>query len=510
MINRLKQKLSSADTFSLINESIYQLNFTKILEDNLGLTSPTKQILYLISLLFSTNEILPSQKVSLSSFVSTLNNISNEYNASFYKDGANSSDTEKENSNVAFPVFLHYFNTSSLYYEPQKLQILSKLYFPFDHFFENLFGYTATDLINFAEFVQQTIHLRVQRLNLIQKKLNSQVDLTHSFNTEDFPLEKRLIFTKMLNDFSLKREVTDFEYYATVLPIEERPFLNISGIFYLPLIKLLFDAIERKLNKAILSSDIRDSFFRNKEKKIVEILSVQLRFFFGKKGKVFTSGYESITGQDEHDIIIFARQSIIILLEVKVTKQREPFRNPEKAFVRIKDDFRRDSGPQGAFEQTLKLKRRIKKEGSVPIFDKKGNLLITLTNKFEIFSLLITLEDLGILAVNLSLLLEKPKEENFPFCTNIYTLNTILKFMTIKYGTQRVDQFLKYLRVRENIHAKARVTDELEILGYLHANQENLEELLDDNLDLFFMHPQMTDIFDEMYIENKSIFNFSE
>jgi len=48
---------------------------------------------------------------------------------------------------------------------------------------------------------------------------------------------------------------------------------------------------------------------------------------------------------------------VAFVIESKATQQREPLRDPEKAYTRIKDDFKSNAGIQKAYEQAERLRR---------------------------------------------------------------------------------------------------------------------------------------------------------
>ena len=61
-------------------------------------------------------------------------------------------------------------------------------------------------------------------------------------------------------------------------------------------------------------------------------------------------------GTKEHDLLIEFHDYILIA-EVKASKVREPFFNPQKAYTRITDHFHSDSGIGGAYAQAITLKK---------------------------------------------------------------------------------------------------------------------------------------------------------
>lgn len=104
--------------------------------------------------------------------------------------------------------------------------------------------------------------------------------------------------------------------------------------------------------------------FADKYKKIkAEIVENQfLDYFkrvFGDQAIYHTNVCEE-RGTKEHDLLIEFHDYILIA-EVKASKVREPFFNPQKAYTRITDHFHSDSGIGGAYAQAITLKKFIER-----------------------------------------------------------------------------------------------------------------------------------------------------
>jgi hypothetical protein len=116
--------------------------------------------------------------------------------------------------------------------------------------------------------------------------------------------------------------------------------------------KLLLNAIYDFLYSVMESSQYKNSWYKRRdietENQTVEII----RGLFGNQAEYFTSVFENDKSQNEHDVLVIYKDTILIV-EVKASKFKEPFRDPDKAYVRIKRDFRSDGGIQKAFEQGL-------------------------------------------------------------------------------------------------------------------------------------------------------------
>ncbi|HAR9023045.1 TPA: NERD domain-containing protein, partial [Salmonella enterica] len=105
------------------------------------------------------------------------------------------------------------------------------------------------------------------------------------------------------------------------------------------------------------------------------------------------------------------------IVEAKASPRRAPLREPARAYIRIRDDFKRKSGIQSASEQANNLRNLIINNEKTPLYDKKGNLLYTINrcDYDNIYCICVTKDDFGMLATNLTLMLEKKEDEPYPW-----------------------------------------------------------------------------------------------
>ena len=96
------------------------------------------------------------------------------------------------------------------------------------------------------------------------------------------------------------------------------------------------------------------------------------RDLFGSEALFYSHVYEA-PGQHEHDLIVSWRRYLFVI-EAKASPPREPLRDPEKAYPRIRDHFRGKSGIQGAYDQWNRVRRKLLAGEDVQLFDAKGKL----------------------------------------------------------------------------------------------------------------------------------------
>lgn len=265
----------------------------------------------------------------------------------------------------------------------------------------------------------------------------------------------------------------------------------------------LIHAIQIQLTYLIENSEHRSNFYKNRDNKSEEKTLEIFRKLFKDSAKYYTSVFENDKSQNEHDLLI-EYEGTIFIIEVKASKVKEPFRNPEKAYKRIKRDFKSDGGVQKAYDQGLNLKKLLEEKEETILYDSKGKEIVRFAkNKIKkIYIVAVTAENLGILASNLSYLLEKPDQEPYPWSCNLFDLETAVD--GINYTKRGVSGFFKYLDEREEIHKCLLASDELEIMGYF-LESGSLLNLKSNKYNMIGFDPDYSSIFDKIYFEKKGI-----
>ncbi|HEX9276275.1 MAG TPA: hypothetical protein VGA51_07745, partial [Casimicrobiaceae bacterium] len=80
------------------------------------------------------------------------------------------------------------------------------------------------------------------------------------------------------------------------------------------------------------------------------------------------SVFETHDQHFEHDLLVRVARTAIVV-EAKASPPVEPFRDPDKAFVRIRDAFRSSRGIQHAFDQGRRIFRAWKRGDRVQLYD---------------------------------------------------------------------------------------------------------------------------------------------
>ena len=104
------------------------------------------------------------------------------------------------------------------------------------------------------------------------------------------------------------------------------------------------------------------------ENKIEELF----KKFFGGKAEIF-SNY-SIDGCEQDIMVLW--KGYMFVIEAKAYTNREPFRNTEKAFTRIKDDFKACIGY--AHKQCKRVEDKMKAGAPFDLYDRTGAVMKTI------------------------------------------------------------------------------------------------------------------------------------
>ncbi|WP_288867045.1 SEC-C metal-binding domain-containing protein [uncultured Sneathia sp.] len=508
-----------------------------------NLISPQKQYTYLAGLLMSTDDKSDGHIISAeeSEIYSKLENdvqeITLEYTKTFLDIDPSSKPDDIKRNLVSMVAFTSYFDTGILRYAEQTIHLIKILYSSFDLELESLTGLITEDYIAFYQLVcdefKSAMSSSKYEIDRIKKFLNSlnpyAVDVEKEYEriiafaqgSSGLNLQNVMdslnsikaskvydIFGKekgkrLLNIFGLYRKEREFSYYTAENPFAEHPLCWIDGGETLFIVhpQFLLNAIYNYITEVLENPQNK---FADKYKRVkAEIVESQFLSYFksilGDKAIYHTSVCEE-RGTKEHDILIEFHDYILIA-EVKASKVREPFFNPQKAYKRISDNFHSDSGIGGAYSQAITLKKFIECQKDIILYENKNN-------KFQIenvppkiiLPLVLTLNQFGGLAVNTSLILEKDADEPYPWVCNLHDFENIIEIL--EYLHKKSQDFIDYIAWRINNHANVLYSDELDIVeGYF----------LDDQLrggiesSAVFLSPNGPSLIDKIYFEKHGI-----
>ena len=221
------------------------------------------------------------------------------------------------------------------------------------------------------------------------------------------------------------------------------------------------------------------------------------RTFFPKDTKIFAN--YSLDGIAENDLLVIIGNTCIIV-EIKDCKFREPFRDPLKAYDRIKRDYQ--NAIQLGYDQCRRVEKVLLNGKDVDILDAddKKKVLYHLKNRRigEIWSIVVTDFKYGTIQTNLGNLLEKDEEALYPWSVCIDDLEAFFLLMKKILKGIAPSRFLEFLDYRERLQEHVVCDDELEICGWYLNDREQFKKYADKDM-IISTNYNMGAIFDAYY-----------
>lgn len=513
--------------------------------DQLGeLSSPLRQLYYLGGLIITspdpgTNKI-QFNDADWGKIISLLNDIELEYSRLFFPKGDEKIDDEwKHIREVAMPSFLSYFNQGPLNYEEQSINWVEKLYSNFDSIIESEIELSTNDFLvfyenldtlvqrNFQGFTSTHVDLKANWEDYSNLSIVENPDVPETLLEEmremfeerkpmmtfmadhgiinrfypddliskELPIEK---INNIITKLSCSRRESDFIYYTSTKlgnPLYEKPVIDIgNGMFQVFEVKQILHAIEEYLEAIIAKKDVTK--YVERKGKLLESQIVDLfKKFFKRDYKIFTGYFVDGKEQD----ILFLWREYAIIIEAKGFNIREPLRDPDKAFVRIKDDFNDCIGY--GYKQTYRVEEKFFSGNPLRIEDNNGNLIEEIdTKKYKDndYSIIVTINSFGQIQCDLSTLLNVSEDDVYPWAVKFDDLEVFL--LTLIAQKKSPHFFIDYLLLREDLHGKLICSDELEICGGF-LTKDITEQKIPNDDGVLFTSPDLASLFDQQYFK---------
>ena len=453
-----------------------------------------------------------------------------------------SSKKEAENARqrdgrLAMPAFIDYFFTANLSYTDQVSERIERWFKPFDSEVRREFGLGALQLLEITKLaqiqIQATLDVVADAAENEQVQRHAFLDLAKSRRWDlkqmreqarDHPCRgaSRDLFQAM-NDlwvldpkalcgkfseqeveafvgfFEGRRgRVGDYFYPTDRNPAANYPFLVAEDErIYVPAAGQLLDSLlNRLLAWAESEEGLRTRFHVHRDMEVERSVVRAFEGFVPADAEMWPGACEEASGQLEHDLVVLVDETVLIV-EVKASPPKEPFRDAEKAYRRLKRAFRSDKGIQGAFQQANRLRRRLVAGERVELFDGRGEKLCEIHQPREVFNICVTADRHGIVATDLSQLLSKDRDDPFPWAVGLSDLQVILQIL--QYRQLGWAGLADYLRQRAPLHGLVVGTDEMEFFGWFLKNGGFRG--LPENVDLVQLTFDMSDVVDNLYFE---------
>lgn len=499
-----------------------------------SLTSPQRQLYYLAGLHItsskkSDDEIIPQySEDDWNHIVRLLNEIEVGYDQILIPQNLKNLEEEIEKRRVAVPTFLSFFNQGALNYQEQIIERIETEFSPFNDKIKQKFGFEVIDFLLFYNIIHEIIHNKLKSIFHPKKGQQSWEEFVdemmdkrimppdwnnylpeHIKNSFEFMydkgkicrIEKKELFKDFTNKqidiffelFSIERKETNFLYFSEKNPLHQYPiFKTESNEYQVFETKQILYAIYDLLNEYCKNeTKIRDRYLKN-QKELIELKVIEV-FKSLLKGN-YELYHNYYVDDNEQDILILYK-GIAVIIEVKAYKKREPLRNPNRAFPRIKDDFKREIGY--GYDQAFRVKEKIIDNKNFEIKDKNKKVIGSVRGKkyYQAFCMIITLERYGQIQIDLSTLLDIFEDDKYPYSLCVDDLEVFFLALT-KKGKSFKD-FIQFLYMRQFLHGHIFSNDELQICGAFLDKKITLKTCRSKSPIL--TTPDMDMIFDKLY-----------
>lgn len=508
-----------------------------------ALMSAQRQIAFMLSVLLSTPEPVNSQNFGAEEWRrcrQLLNQLYLAYMDLYMPDeeqvGELSGDWHKTRE-ISMLAFLHFFNSGLLASVEQITARITTYLVPFDRDLEQVLSLSATQALDICAFISDRLQSALDSTESAVRKVSDQhkalmqhakiegwsedaikeaIDkdptfgenaqamhesmsqlgvISHANLQEKFPDSAKAfwdLFTSKRGAAPELRYPTEDHIYSS------RPLGCLSEADAIcASINDLFSAVLLVGERALSSGARRNAYFRSRDLALEAEGEALLRKFLSPKAQVWTSVHEGEEQRFEHDVIV-DDNDLVIVLEAKATPPQEPFRDPDKAFIRLRSAFRADTGIQKAFEQGNRVVSRLRAGENVKLYDNKGAEVGELKadkTKFPVV-ICLTRDNFGGLATCLNLLLEKDKSDPFPWAVNILDLDNLAEAWG--YLRLKPTDFRDYLEQRIQLYGKGFADDELDYAAYF-IKHGSFEAIIKVKADMVPLDPTYSKMFDEIY-----------
>lgn len=537
------------------------------LHESTGLDSPVNQMYYLVGLLLSTeyigqeetidSEIVfeESEEMGYSPLISDVYEDVKKITAQYIENFWPSDDTIiteewKNKTQTMLPIFLSYFNENTLCHEQQVVDRIRKWFSPFDQALVEEYGFDSKCLIEIYDFVKDSFKQTMDGLSRSQDEflsfLEESADQLPDVNPYMLTDEERTaildriipqhlkdkwssdisnglngIFTCDIDELKSKfgAEITegvvdklaiergkhDFVYYTDPNPIYKRPLIKITDSELMVLSsRALIDGIYLSVYEMleVLDGKGKIKFYKKRGEVAEQEVLEQFKQIFGEDADYYTSVCQT-PKNDEHDILV-AYNNVLIIVEIKSSKVKEPRRNPEQGYKHVKEHYNSKKGIGGGYHQANKLRKFINENEVVTLYNNQIEPFELRRDSFEqVYLIVITSDQFGPLNVNSFDLINKENDDPEFWSCDMYNLDNLVG--AFNYFGKDSSEFIKYVDQRVKYHKKFLVFDELDIAEYFLVVGDYESNLKFDIAEQISFLPAASNIYDKIKFEELGI-----
>ena len=556
----------------IANDFLHTPDIDLTLHESTGLDSPMNQMYYLVGLLLSTEytgheETIDSEgvfeeseEVGYSPLIwdvyEDVKKITAQYMENFWpSDGTIITEEWKNKTQTMLPVFLSYFNENTLCHEQQVVDRIRKWFSPFDQALFEEYGFDSKCLIDIYDYVKDSFKQTMDGLSRSQDEflsfLEESADQIPDVNpytltdeeraaildriipqylkdkwSSDFSTGLNEIFTCDIDELKSKfgaeiiegvvgklaigRGKHDFVYYTDQNPIYTRPLIKITDSELMVLSsRALIDGIYLSLYEMLeaLDGEGKIKFYKKRGDVAEQEVLDQFKQIFGKDAEYYTSVCQT-PKNDEHDILV-VYNNVLIIVEIKSSKVKEPRRNPEQGYKYVKEHYNSKKGIGGGYHQANKLRKFINEDEVVTLYNNQIEPFELRRDSFEqVYLIVITSEQFGPLNVNSFDLINKEDDDPEFWSCDMYNLDNLVG--AFNYFGKDSSDFIKYIDQRVRYHKKFVAFDELDIAEYFLVIGDYESDPKFDIAEQISFLPAASNIYDKIMFEELGVpYNYS-
>lgn len=513
------------------------------------LQSPMRQTLYMIDVFYSIadrEDAVDMDEERWNRIAILLDEIAMTYlvNIGFPNDGDLYHDERDAIIDVTLCTFIGYFENAVLSYDEQTLDRIERNLKPYDDFVKNIYGFTIDEAIKFVLHVRKITNSNyagiigpyAETFSYYATHPEAWRKLTDEFmkrgvtDPQDWwyepelsgmlktmttnPGEIGLHTADILNNVDIDTEslehIVDFYsydkellkgktiYYADKHYSESHPIFKLDNRYVCLVNKFFIEGLYYRIDEALQNNDvIGKKYKQNKDNAFEDKVLELFKKFFPKGTKIFVN--YSVDGEAENDLLVVIGDTCIVV-EIKNCGFRAPFRDPIKAYPRIKRDY--ENAIQLGYDQCRRVEKVLLSGQDVDILDAsnmhKVQYRLKSKNILDVWSIVVTDFKYGVIQTNLGTLLKKDEEALYPWSVCVDDLESMMLLMKKMLKGIAPARFLEFLDYRERLQEHIICYDELEICGWYMNDREQFKKYADSN-EMINTSPNMGTIFDAYY-----------
>jgi len=470
---------------------------------NPDLQAPAKQIAFLLGLLLATDEPPTGRNFTdrdwqlVAKFLERLFLVYAERYRPDQEQFQATGISQLKRREIATLAFMDYFFRGALATAEQIRDHVRAYVVPFDSVLSTDLGLSASDALDIVDRIITRFQTHVDSLD--QGSTPQEAFSDYRIRRKELIAQHGEAGDAFWRLFTVGRgEGSHLQYPTDQSVVERKPFIRLSEnvAFGCRLDEMLLSLLSVS-EACLLSGARREAYLKHRARTLQEQTVSFMVQLFGGSARIHQNLFETPDNHNEHDIVILD-DDVCLFVEVKSSPPDEPFRDPEKAYIRLRRSFRSDTGIQKAYDQANRLLQSVRSNRVVTLYDQDGNeaLQLTGTLRDRAYCVCVTRDSYGPQATCLSFLLEKEEGEPYPWAVSVWDLENIAEIW--KYYRWDGRQLKAFLSSREKLHPSLFGDGEIDYVSafLLHCG---LDHFVSDTVLPTPLNPTYSEVFNAIH-----------